>query len=161
MARHEVDAFGRHVVGGQDQVAFVFPVFLVDEDHHAASGEFGDQLIDEDWTLTFPPADPTLAQVERRAIDEARQRLAWLAEVRPVRQARPPQQYRAAPTRGGVVADGGPSVLGDQSRWEWSQGRRGAGTGAGVGGGTGSGGNTAGGSGTGRRHEFAMARSAE
>jgi len=127
----------------------VMAYYAARESIQSWGSDFGYQLIDEDWTLTFPPADPTLAQVERRAIDEARQRLAWLAEVRPVRQARPPQQYRAAPTRGGVVADGGPSVLGDQSRWEWSQGRRGAGTGAGVGGGTGSGGNTAGGSGTG------------
>jgi len=81
--------------------------------------DFGYQLIDEDWTLTFPPPDPTLAQVEKRAIEESRARLAWLAEVRPTRPVKPPQQYRAAPTRGGVVAEGGPSVLGDQSRWDW------------------------------------------
>ena len=82
--------------------------------------EFGYQLIDEDWTLTFPPRDPTLADVERRAIEESRERLAWLAQTRPARPSRPVQQYRAATTRGGVVANGGPSVLGDQSRWDWS-----------------------------------------
>jgi hypothetical protein len=84
--------------------------------------DFGYQLVDEDWTLAFPPPDPTLAQVERRAIEESRQRLAWLAEVRPSRPAKQPRQYRAAPTRGGVVSDEGPSVLGDQSRWDWANG---------------------------------------
>lgn len=105
--------------------------------------DFGYQLIDEDWTLTFPPRDPTLAEVEKRAIEESRQRLAWLAEVRPVKQARPAQQYRAATTRGGVVAEGGPSVLGDQSRFDWKNQQAAAGSAAGsslgAGGGSGSG----------------------
>ena len=110
--------------------------------------DFGYQLIEEDWTLTFPPRDPALAEVEKRAIDEARQRLAWLAEVRPVKAPRPTQQYRAATSRGGVVAEGGPSVLGDQSRFEWkNQAARGeAGGGLGAGGdGEGRGGGGAGG----------------
>jgi hypothetical protein len=117
--------------------------------------EFGYQLIDEDWTLSFPPRDPTLAEVEKRAIEESRQRLAWLAEVRPVKQARPAQQYRAAMTRGGVVAEGGPSVLGDQSRFDWKNQRAAAGSaagsslGAGGGGGSGFGDGPGNGSGTG------------
>ena len=82
--------------------------------------EFGYQLIDEDWTLSFTPRDATLAEVETQAIVESRRRLAWLAEVRPAKPSRPSRQYRAATTRGGVIADGGPSVLGDQSRWNWS-----------------------------------------
>lgn len=105
--------------------------------------DFGYQLIDEDWTLTFPPRDPTLAEVEKRAIEESRQRLAWLAEVRPVKQARPVQQFRAATTRGGVVAEGGPSVLGDQSRFDWKNQQAAAGgaggSSLGAGGGSGSG----------------------
>lgn len=99
--------------------------------------EFGYQLVDEEWTLQFPPRDPTLAEVEKRAIEESRQRLEWLAQVRPARPARPVQQFRAATTRGGVVAEGGPSVLGDQSRFNWTNqqaengGRGGAGGAAG------------------------------
>lgn len=123
-----------HVVaahsGTNDPAAQPYPLLLVRPSgvmaYYAAreaiqswGSDFGYQLIDEDWTLTFPPPDPTLAQVEKRAIEESRARLAWLAEVRPTRPVKPPQQYRAAPTRGGVVADGGPSVLGDQSRWDW------------------------------------------
>jgi hypothetical protein len=83
--------------------------------------EFGYQFVDEDWELEYPPADPALAEVERRAIDESRRRLEWLAQARPTRPARPTQQYRAATTRGGVVAEGGPSVLGDQSRFDWTE----------------------------------------
>jgi len=83
--------------------------------------DFGYQFIDEDWTLTFPPADPALAEAEARAVEEARRRLEWLAQVRPPKRAKPAVQYRAATTRGGVVSTGGPSVLGDQSRWDWTE----------------------------------------
>jgi hypothetical protein len=82
--------------------------------------DFGYQLVDEDWQLAFPPADPTLADVQTRAIDEARARLQWLAEVRPKRPAKPATKYRASTTRGGVVSTEGPSVLGDQSRFDWN-----------------------------------------
>jgi hypothetical protein len=164
-----------HVVAAQggtnDPAAQPYPLLLVRPSgvmaYYAAreaiqswGSDFGYQLIDEDWTLTFPPADPTLAQVEKRAIDESRARLAWLAEVRPTRPAKPTQQYRAAPTRGGVVADGGPSVLGDQSRWDWKNGQQSGGAAAGggagpegSGGGLGTGGDGSGegGSGSGGR----------
>ena len=155
-----------HVVAAQggtnDPAAQPYPLLLVRPSgvmaYYAAreaiqswGSDFGYQLIDEDWTLTFPPADPTLAQVEKRAIDESRARLAWLAEVRPARPAKPPQQYRAAPTRGGVVADGGPSVLGDQSRWDWKNGppSGGAANGGGFGSEGSGGGQGAGGDGSG------------
>lgn len=82
--------------------------------------DFGYQLVDEDWQLAFPAADPMLADVETRAIEEARGRLQWLAEVRPKRPAKPATKYRASSTRGGVVSTEGPSVLGDQSRFEWN-----------------------------------------
>jgi hypothetical protein len=83
--------------------------------------DFGYQFVDEDWTLTFPPADPALADVEQRAVDEARRRLEWLAQARPQKRTRPAVQYRASSVRGGVVSSEGPSVLGDQSRFEWTE----------------------------------------
>lgn len=143
-----------HVVAGQggtsDPAVQPYPLLLVRPSgvlaYYAAreaiqswGSDFGYQLIDEDWTLTFPPADPMLAQVEKRAIEESRARLAWLAEVRPARPVKQPRQYRAATTRGGVVAEGGPSVLGDQSRWDWANGQQAGGTpgGGGTGGGSG------------------------
>jgi uncharacterized coiled-coil protein SlyX len=156
-----------HVVAAQggtnDRAAQPYPLLLVRPSgvmaYYAAreaiqswGSDFGYQLIDEDWTLTFPPADPTLAQVEKRAIEESRARLAWLAEVRPSRPAKPSRQYRAATTRGGVVADGGPSVLGDQSRWDWANSNRSGGAAAGGsagGGGQGPGGTGSTGSGDG------------
>ena len=84
--------------------------------------EFGYQFVNEEWTLTYPNRDPALADVETRAIEEARRRLEWLAEMRPSQPSRPGRghQYRAATTRGGVVNNSGPSVLGDQSQWTWS-----------------------------------------
>jgi hypothetical protein len=83
--------------------------------------EFGYQFIDEEWELTYPPRDPALAEAEMRAIEEARRRLEWLAQVRPVKPTKPATTYRAATTRGGVVTNGGPSVLGDQSRFDWTE----------------------------------------
>ena len=139
----------------------VMAYYAARESIQSWGSDFGYQLIDEDWTLSFPPPDPTLAQIEKRVIEDSRARLAWLAEVRPVRVAKPPQQYRAAPSRGGVVAEGGPSVLGDQSRWDWKNkppgtaggGGDGSGSGTGSGGrpdGGGTAGGTAGGSPRGR-----------
>ena len=81
--------------------------------------EFGYQLIEDDWTIAYPPPDVAIAEAENRAIEESRRRLQWLAETHPQRPAKPQRQYRAAPTRGGVVENGGPSVLGDQAQWEW------------------------------------------
>jgi len=125
----------------------VMAYYAARESIQSWGSDFGYQLIDEDWTLSFPPPDPTLAQIEKRVIEDSRARLAWLAEVRPVRVAKPPQQYRAAPSRGGVVAEGGPSVLGDQSRWDWKTKPPGTagGGGDGSGSGTGSGGRPDGG----------------
>jgi len=131
--------------GAADPAAQPYPLLIVRPSgvlaYYAAresiqswGSDFGYQLVDEDWTLQFPPPDPALAQVEKRAIEESRARLAWLEEVRPSRPAKPTRQYRAAPTRGGVVAEGGPSVLGDQSRWDWANSGRG-GSAAGGGGG--------------------------
>jgi hypothetical protein len=83
--------------------------------------EFGYQFVDEDWTLTYPPRDAVLADAEMRAVEEARRRLEWLAQVRPPKRTKPATQYRAATTRGGVVSNSGPSVLGDQSRYDWTE----------------------------------------
>ena len=117
--------------------------------------EFGYQFIDEEWQLAYPAADPALADVERRAVEESRRRLAWLQQVRPVRPAKPATQYRAATTRGGVVANGGPSVLGDQSRFDWTEaqaeGSRGGGHGGALGVGGEGGGNAGAGGGAGGR----------
>ncbi len=99
----------------------VMAYYAARESLQSWGSEFGYQFIDEDWTLNFPPADPALAAAENRAIEEARRRLEWLAQVRPPKRTKPAVQYRASTSRGGVVAAGGPSVLGDQSRWDWTE----------------------------------------
>ena len=85
--------------------------------------DFGYQLVEEDWRLAFPEKDLALRDAELQAINEARDRLKWLAQTRSnIRQRSPVRkQYRAASVRGGAVAVGGPSVLGDQSQWDWSK----------------------------------------
>ncbi|MFM1904625.1 MAG: hypothetical protein RLZZ440_2525 [Planctomycetota bacterium] len=99
----------------------VMAYYAARESLQSWGSDFGYQFVDEDWELTYPPADPALAEAENRAVAEARRRLEWLAQVRPAKRTRPAVQYRAATTRGGVVASGGPSVLGDQSQWDWTE----------------------------------------
>ncbi|MCE9629539.1 MAG: hypothetical protein K8S94_02300, partial [Planctomycetia bacterium] len=101
----------------------VMAYYAARESIQSWGSEFGYQFIDEEWTLTYPPRDPVLADAETRAIEEARRRLEWLAQVRPVKPSKPATQYRAATTRGGVVSNSGPSVLGDQSRFDWTEER--------------------------------------
>jgi hypothetical protein len=43
---HEVDGFGRDVLGGDDDVAFVFAVFLVNQHDHFAGLDVGDDFLD-------------------------------------------------------------------------------------------------------------------
>ena len=108
----------------------VMAYYAARESIQSWGSEFGYQFIDEEWTLTYPPRDPVLADAETRAIEEARRRLEWLAQVRPVKAAKPATQYRASTTRGGVVSNSGPSVLGDQSRFDWTEQQAGGGGGA-------------------------------
>ena len=99
----------------------VMAYYAARESLQSWGSDFGYQFVDEDWTLAFPPADPALADVEQRAVDEARRRLEWLAQARPQKRSRPAVQYRASSVRGGVVSSEGPSVLGDQSRFDWTE----------------------------------------
>ena len=110
----------------------VMAYYAARESIQSWGSEFGYQFIDEEWTLTFPPRDVALAEAELRAVEEARRRLEWLAQVRPTRKpVKPATQYRAATTRGGVVSSSGPSVLGDQSRFDWTEEQAGGGGAAG------------------------------
>jgi hypothetical protein len=112
----------------------VMAYYAARESIQSWGSEFGYQFIDEDWTLNYPPRDAALAEAEMRAIEESRRRLEWLAQVRPPKRSKPAVQYRAATTRGGVVSNDGPSVLGDQSRFDWKDGQAaGAGTAPGRG----------------------------
>jgi hypothetical protein len=99
----------------------VMAYYAARESLQSWGSDFGYQFVDEDWTLTYPPADPALADAEQRAVDEARRRLEWLAQARPQKRTRPAVQYRASSVRGGVVSSEGPSVLGDQSRFDWTE----------------------------------------
>lgn len=125
----------------------VMAYYAARESIQSWGSEFGYQFIDEDWTLNYPPRDAALADAEMRAVEEARRRLEWLAQVRPPKRSKPATQYRAATSRGGVVSNSGPSVLGDQSRYDWTEEQAGGGPGGGT---PGRGFNAGGGSGDGR-----------
>ncbi len=79
------------------------------------NAEFGYELISADGKLEFPAApEPRLVDMERRAVDEARQRLQWLAQVSPEAFKRQQNvQYRVSAIRGGLVRDGAPSLGND------------------------------------------------
>ncbi len=99
-----------------------YPLFLVRPDgieaYYAAratmqswGSDFGYQTIDSEWDLEFPPSDPRLAELERRAVAEARERMAWLVEANPRRYRDGPREsYRVSPLGGGLVREGGPRL---------------------------------------------------
>lgn len=63
--------------------------------------EFGYELIEADWKLDFEAADPRLAEIQRIAVAEGRQREILLASMAP-RGVRPGEhvEFRASPTGG-------------------------------------------------------------
>ena len=74
------------------------------------ASDFGYELIGEGWELSYPPPDPELARAANEAIERARalqERLAAAAPRHYSSGRRRALTYRAAPTRGGVVPDGG------------------------------------------------------
>lgn len=70
--------------------------------------EFGYELIEEDWDLRFPPAEPGLDRVVARAVDSARQRQRDLVRAAPRRYRQSePTEFTISPVRGGLVPMGG------------------------------------------------------
>jgi hypothetical protein len=74
--------------------------------------EFGYEFVDQDWKLEYPEPDPTLVALVRAAAEDARQRQALLARIAPNafdgdEPGEGGAMYRASPTTGGVVRDGG------------------------------------------------------
>ena len=52
MSGHEIHRFGIGEFGGDHQVAFVFPVFVIDKDEHLAVARVGDDVFDRGNRLT-------------------------------------------------------------------------------------------------------------
>jgi hypothetical protein len=100
--------------------------------------EIGYQVVEQDWPLSYPPADPNLALRGNQALADARQRFEWLAKQNPElarRASSAPKTYRVSPTGGGLIAEGGSGSGGTSlPSWSESQGRGNV-----VGGGVGSG----------------------
>ena len=45
-ANHEVDDFRRDLFGGADEIAFVFPVFGIDDNDHLSAADGGNGVVD-------------------------------------------------------------------------------------------------------------------
>jgi len=69
--------------------------------------EFGYELIGEDWNLSYPQPDPTLKQIQERAVEDGRRYQARVAASAPSKYGRRGTVYRAAPHRGGLIREEG------------------------------------------------------
>jgi hypothetical protein len=83
-----------HPEEGQSRQTEPYPLIIVRPSGAAIYGiaqramqssdfQFGYELVEEDWDLKYPAADPQLAIVEQRAIDQARARQEALAAAAP------------------------------------------------------------------------------
>ena len=66
--------------------------------------EFGYELIDDDWEMEYPAADPNLAQTQYRAIEEARMRQKAL--VTSIKRKMIRRRYTPASGRGPLIEEG-------------------------------------------------------
>lgn len=129
-----------------DRSAEPYPLLLVRPDgiesYYAARAamkswgtEFGYELIGGDWQLKFPRPDPLLGQTLERTVAGARVRQQQLADVAPSHYGRaasssssaPRPMYRAAPSGGGIIAEGG-AGSGDSPAYASSPPQRGFGS---------------------------------
>lgn len=67
--------------------------------------EFGYELVEEDWDLSYPPPDTRLAQVVQNAVTLARRRQEFLVQSAPGKYGGRPRRFRPAPYVGGAVED--------------------------------------------------------
>jgi hypothetical protein len=93
-AQEELNARAR--AGGATDLPDPYPLFIVRPDGIKAyevalaatrtwDSDYGYEFVDADWKLTFPEADPRLAQIMTHAIDTARERQRLLAMAAPSR----------------------------------------------------------------------------
>jgi len=98
--------------------------------------DFGYELVADDLNLSYPAADPLLAQTQQKAIEAARRRKAAIARAAPRQFGGYSEPLlRASSQRGGFVLDGGSqgAAGSGRSRSGTEQGRHSAGGGAGQG----------------------------
>lgn len=104
---------------GEGEMGSAYPLLIVRPDGILAydfakqvldeSGlEFGYELVAQDWSIEFPPADPMLVMAMKQAVGEGRMRLAYLAGAAPgLFFNRRDVSFRAV-SHGGAGAGGGP-----------------------------------------------------
>ncbi len=70
-------------------------------------GEFGYELIEEDWDIWYPPANPQLAQYLASVVNQARAQSRALGVAAPRRMAAAARRFVVSPERGGLVPETG------------------------------------------------------
>jgi hypothetical protein len=75
--------------------------------------DFGYELVNQDWTLKFPPADPNLATTQVRALSESRLRQRALVAMLERRTKKNPSYIPGS--RAGIVREGADTGFGTQS----------------------------------------------
>ena len=84
--------------------------------------EFGYELVDADLQLSYPPADPQLANLIQRAVKDAREREAVLAAAMPSRYREPRRSGFRATARGGLEPVDGGATGGAGPGWHGTEG---------------------------------------
>jgi hypothetical protein len=111
--QEELNARAR--AGGVTELPDPYPLFIVRPDGIKAyevalaatrtwDSDYGYEFVDADWKLTYPDADPRLAQIMSHAIDTARERQRLLAMAAPSRYG---TRLTGAPGRGRGRGPGG------------------------------------------------------
>ena len=72
VAGHEVDRVGRGELRRDDEVAFVFAVFVIDQDEHPAVAGFLDQFLGGGEVLRQFAGDELIVQVFHQAVSARR-----------------------------------------------------------------------------------------
>lgn len=89
--------------------------------------EFGYELVEADWELAYPPADPTLAEVETAAVELARARQEQLVRMAPRRYSGGPEMDFSGQRAAAQAAAASGTAGGGGGAWKGLSGREGGG----------------------------------
>ncbi|HJT36532.1 MAG TPA: hypothetical protein VJ783_31205, partial [Pirellulales bacterium] len=116
----------RNSLSGQGDTGSAYPLMIVRPDGVAAyyiarevlvalGPDFGYELVAQDWSIEYPPADPMLVLAMKQAINEGRMRQAYLASAAPGLFYNSRHLSFRASSHGGLMAGSG-SALGGHRR---------------------------------------------
>lgn len=87
-------------------------------------GEFGYELVEEDWQIVYPEPNAHLAKEVTAAVELSRARTRASAQVGSRRWANAPRRFVVSPDGGGLVAESGGALRGNVSPFSRGIGKR-------------------------------------